>query len=125
MHAPITIGLTSPWTPPYINESSFIEQDVSANAGWLTAIKGTLTIPRKSGPHPAVIMLPGSGDGDRDVSVGAIKPGKDLAWGLSKQRRCCTTVGKPLLRCALKVLVTQNLTINDEYMPHNPWAQKA
>ena len=100
---PSTIGLTSPWTPPpYVNESSFVEQDVSANAGWSTAVKGTLTLPRKSGPHPAVIMLPGSGDGERDVSVGAIKPGKDLAWGLASKDVVALRLEKPLLKCALR-----------------------
>lgn len=47
-------------------------------------------------------MLPGSGDGEQDVSVGAIKPGKDLAWGLASKDVVVLRLEKPLLKCALR-----------------------
>ena len=32
-------------------------------------IEGTLTVPRTPGPHPAVVLIPGSGEVDRDGSL--------------------------------------------------------
>jgi uncharacterized protein len=47
-------------------------------------LPGTLTVPTDgSGPWPAVVLVHGSGPGDRDETVGANKPFRDLAWGLA------------------------------------------
>jgi dienelactone hydrolase len=46
-------------------------------------LKGTLTRPAGTGRHPAVVLVAGSGPMDRDETVGASAPLRDLAQGLS------------------------------------------
>jgi dienelactone hydrolase len=54
-------------------------------------LPGTLTVPSGPGPFPALIIVHGSGGGDRDLTMGAapplseIKPYRDLAWGLAQR----------------------------------------
>ena len=74
-----------PYKPPgYANCDSFTEIDVAfGKQGW--KLPGTLSIPKGDGPFPAVILVHGSGPNDRDESVGANKPFKDLAWGLASK----------------------------------------
>lgn len=75
----------APWTnPAYADASKFSEKDVVVNPGpW--QLPGTLTLPSGAGPFPAVILVHGSGPGDRDESVGANRPFKDLAVGLASR----------------------------------------
>lgn len=76
---------TTKWEPPaYADESKFTEREVTVGSGeW--ALPGTLTMPKGAGPFPAVVLVHGSGPNDRDETLGAIKPFKDLAWGLASQ----------------------------------------
>ncbi|MES2305937.1 MAG: alpha/beta fold hydrolase [Gemmatimonadota bacterium] len=48
-------------------------------------LPGTLSIPAGKGPFPAVIIVHGSGAGDRDMTIGPDKPYRDIAWGLAQQ----------------------------------------
>lgn len=54
-------------------------------------LPGTLTLPAGQGPFPGVIIVHGSGAGDRDLTMGTapplseIKPYRDLAWGLAQR----------------------------------------
>jgi dienelactone hydrolase len=71
-------------SPSYANPDSFTEKEVTVGQGeW--ALPGTLTIPDGEGPHPAVVLVHGSGPNDRDETIGPNKPFKDLAWGLASQ----------------------------------------
>jgi len=76
---------TTPYEPPtYVKPASFREQEVTVGSGeW--ALPGTLTLPVGEGPFPAVVLVHGSGPNDRDETVGANKPFRDLAWGLASQ----------------------------------------
>jgi len=47
-------------------------------------LPATLVVPEGNGPFPAVVLVHGSGPSDRDETVGANKPFKDLAEGLAK-----------------------------------------
>lgn len=64
-----------PW--PYKSE------DVGYRSGDLT-IAGTLTLPEKSGPHPAVLLVSGSGPQDRDEELLGHKPFLLLADTLTR-----------------------------------------
>ncbi|MEP7023901.1 MAG: hypothetical protein ABJB47_08855 [Actinomycetota bacterium] len=76
---------TEPWQPPaYADPAAFGEQDVTIGSGPL-AVPGTLSLPHGAGPQPAVVLLSGSGPGDRDETYGRNKPFKDLAWGLASR----------------------------------------
>lgn len=73
----------SPYFPPqYTDPLSFRELDVVVGSGEWT-LPGTLTLPRSRGPHPALVLVHGSGPNDRDETIGPNKPFKDLACGLA------------------------------------------
>ena len=48
-------------------------------------LPGTLLMPETNEPVPAVVLVQGSGATDRDESIQALKPFKDIAEALSKQ----------------------------------------
>ncbi|NLO76578.1 MAG: alpha/beta fold hydrolase [Clostridia bacterium] len=48
-------------------------------------LPGTLTTPEKTGKYPVVILVHGSGPNDRDETILATKPFRDLAWGLAQK----------------------------------------
>jgi len=75
---------TSYRAPPYVVADAFTEQDVTVGTGaW--ALPGTLSLPKRTGPFPAVVLVHGSGPQDRDESIGPNKPFRDLAGGLASQ----------------------------------------
>jgi dienelactone hydrolase len=69
--------------PPYARTNAFREQPFTVGRGeW--RLPGTLTLPSVgSSPWPAVVLVHGSGPNDRDETIGANKPFRDLAWGLA------------------------------------------
>ena len=70
--------------PPYVNSAAFKEEDVVVDAGgW--PLPGTLSVPSGAGPFPAVVFVHGSGQHDRDETIGPNKPFRDLAWGLASR----------------------------------------
>jgi len=95
----------------YVRPGAFTNVDVTVGkAPW--ALPGTLTIPSGKGPFPAVVLVHGSGPNDRDESIAANKPFKDLAEGLS-------TMGAVVLRYDKRTLVhgksmTGVVTVDDE-----------
>jgi dienelactone hydrolase len=73
-----------PGPPPYAKPDAYREREVTVGAGeW--ALPGTLSMPVGKGPFPAVVLVHGSGPEDRDETVGAAKPFRDLAWGLASR----------------------------------------
>jgi alpha-beta hydrolase superfamily lysophospholipase len=70
--------------PPYAKPSAYAELELTIGSGeWI--LPATLTMPAGSWPVPAVVLVHGSGPGDRDSTVGASKPFKDLALGLASR----------------------------------------
>jgi dienelactone hydrolase len=71
--------------PSYSRPSAFHERDLTVGDGsW--RLPGTLTIPNSSGGAvPGVVLVHGSGPLDRDETVGANKPFRDLAEGLASR----------------------------------------
>jgi dienelactone hydrolase len=75
----------APWTPPaYVTANSFTEQALELHNGDYV-LPGTLTLPKGSGPFPAVVLVQGSGPHDQDETIGPNKTFKDLAWGLASR----------------------------------------
>ena len=68
--------------PAYADPAKFEEQDITVSSGNFE-LTGTLTVPKGSGPFPAVVLVHGSGPHDRDENVFGNRPFKDLAWGLA------------------------------------------
>ncbi|MDQ7779812.1 MAG: alpha/beta fold hydrolase [Planctomycetota bacterium] len=69
-------------TPDYARPESYTEKEVTVGSGeW--ALPGTLTMPKEGSPHPAIVLVHGSGPHDRDETIGPNRPFRDLAFGLA------------------------------------------
>jgi len=70
--------------PPRARTNLFREVDFTVGTGqW--RLPGTLTLPVAADNRdaPALVLVHGSGPEDRDETIGANKPFRDLAWGLA------------------------------------------
>lgn len=71
-------------TPAPAQQREVTERDTAVISGTLR-LPATLSIPQDASGAPAVVLVHGSGPNDRDETVGANKPFRDLATGLSRQ----------------------------------------
>jgi dienelactone hydrolase len=71
--------------PPYARPALYSEQELVVGEGGDWPLKGTLTVPKRKGRYPAVVLVHGSGAHDRDETIMPNKPFRDLAWGLASQ----------------------------------------
>lgn len=100
-------------SPTYAVRDSFDETEVVVGqAPW--ELGGMLTVPRGHGPHPAVVLVHGSGYADRDVTRGATKAFRDLAWGLASRGVATLRYDKRTLTHALAFARQPDFTIDDE-----------
>lgn len=67
--------------PPAAPDADARYTEQAASVGDLP---GTLTLPKGTGPFPAVVLVHGSGPHDRDETIGPNKPFLDLAHGLAE-----------------------------------------
>jgi uncharacterized protein len=108
----------APWEPPpYADPQSFDEHEVSLETDAL-AVDGTLSVPHRPGPLPAVVLLAGSGSLDRDETIGRNKPFKDIAWGLATGGVAVLRFDKVTYAHASEVQHADRFTLSDEYLPH-------
>jgi fermentation-respiration switch protein FrsA (DUF1100 family) len=70
--------------PRYVKQDAFRELELKIGDDEWT-LPGTLSLPTGDGPFPAIILVHGSGPQDRDESILANKPFRDLAGGLASQ----------------------------------------
>ncbi len=71
-------------TAPYADPKSFTAEETVVDAGgW--PLPATLLLPRGAGPCPALVLVHGSGPGDRDSSFGPNRIFRDLAEGLASR----------------------------------------
>lgn len=77
----VTRGAAQGPTPP----AGVTEREITVPGP--VPLPGTLTLPPGKGPFPSVVLVHGSGAGDRDLTMGAgaeqVKPYRDIAWGLA------------------------------------------
>jgi len=103
--------------PGYADPKSFTEVEVTVGSGKF-ALPGTLSIPNGKGSFPAIVLVHGSGNNDRDETVGQNKPFKDLAWGLASKGVAVLRYEKrsrahPEKYASLKAPTIEDETIND------------
>jgi dienelactone hydrolase len=93
--------------------SRFSEEPVVVGAGSEWALPGTLSMP--AGPiAAAVVLVHGSGPGDRDETVGPNKPFRDLAWGLANRGIAVLRYDKRTRQYPAKMAANPNLTVREE-----------
>lgn len=87
---PLVFGRTPPEPPkrPQVPKKPlpYDEEEVAYENAAAEGVKlaGTLTLPRGAGPHPAVVLVTGSGPQDRDESLAGHKPFLVLADHLTR-----------------------------------------
>lgn len=99
--------------PSYANTNLFREKDiVIGTTGWM--LPGTLSIPTHTNtPVPAVVLIHGSGPNDRDETVGANKPFRDLAMGLATKGVAVLRFEKRTKQYSKKLTAT-TITVKEE-----------
>ena len=99
--------------PAYATPAAYQESEVTVGSGqW--GLPATLTMPVGARPVPAVVLVHGSGPGDRDATVGQIKPFKDLALGLASRGIAVLRYDKRTRVHANAMRDLPGLTVKDE-----------
>ena len=110
--------------PSYAKPSSFVEREMTLGSSeW--ALPATLTIPAGTGPWPGVVLVHGSGPNDRDETVGANKPFKDLATGLASRGIAVLRYDKRTMVHRAKVATLKDFTVRQEVIEDAIEAVKA
>ena len=108
------VPAAQPWQPPpYADPDRFDEQEVA-----VLDVPGTLSLPRATGACPGLVLLGGSGPNDRDATIGANKPFKDLAWGLASRGVAVLRFDKVTFAHPEQAAAKPAFTLADEYLPH-------
>lgn len=68
--------------PAYADKSLYEEKTVTIEVGEFK-MPGVLTTPKNANNFPILVFVHGSGPGDKDLTVGGVKPFRDLALGLA------------------------------------------
>jgi hypothetical protein len=104
----------APYAPPsYADPATYTEEELTIGSPeW--ALPGTLTMPVGAGPHPAVILVHGSGAGDRDTTIGPNKPFKDIALGLASRGVAVIRYDKRSRVHGAKMAASPSMTVKEE-----------
>jgi dienelactone hydrolase len=109
-----TAGAAAPYAlPSYADPASFTERDVTVGSGEWT-LPGTLTLPKGDGPFAAVVLIHGSGPNDRDETVAANKPFRDLAAGLASRGVAVLRFDKRTSVYGARMAAAPELTVKEE-----------
>jgi dienelactone hydrolase len=110
--------------PPYAKPSAFAEKELSIGSGeWI--LPATLTLPDGTGRWPAIVLVHGSGPHDRDETVGANKPFKDLATGLASRGIAVLRYDKRTKVRGAKLAELKDFTVRQEVIEDALEALKA
>lgn len=97
----------------YVDATRFHEQEVRfGKPGW--ELDGTLTLPKGVTNVPSLVLVHGSGPNDRDETVGANKPFRDLAWGLAGRGIAVFRYEKRTKAHQAKMSQLRTLTVREE-----------
>lgn len=100
--------------PPYANKDSFEEFPAKIGSGTFV-LDATLSLPKGSGPFPGVVLVHGSGAHDRDETVGAAKPFRDIADGLASNGIAVLRYEKRNYKHAGEMIAQlKSMTVKDE-----------
>ena len=80
----------------------------------LGELPGVLTVPKGDGPFPAVVLIHGSGSSDKDETVGALKPFRDLAEGLAEKGVAVYRFDKRSYVYGMEMMSDRQITLMDE-----------
>ncbi|MCE7980502.1 MAG: hypothetical protein DYG89_04865 [Caldilinea sp. CFX5] len=83
----LVTGCIKPIQPVTEQPTDYVAEEVTFTNGDIT-LGGTLTLPKSAGPHPAIILISGSGQQDRDEALPMIpnyKPFQFIADHLTRQ----------------------------------------
>jgi uncharacterized protein len=108
-------GSGSDWQrPSYSRPDSFREREVTiGDGGW--KLPGTLTVPANTGgAAPAIVLVHGSGPQDRDETIAANKPFRDLAEGLASRGIAVLRYEKRTKVYAARMTAMKDLTVEQE-----------
>lgn len=86
--------------PDYADRGAFTERPVEVPATDCT-LPGTLSVPTGAGPFPAVVLVHGTGPLDRNATVLANQPFRDLAWGLASRGIAVLRYDKRTATCSV------------------------
>jgi uncharacterized protein len=110
---PAASGAAPYVTPSYVDPAAYAEGEATVGTGeW--ALPATLTLPAGAARLPAVVLVHGSGPNDRDETVGANKPFKDLAGGLASRGIAVLRYDKRTKVHAGKLSAVANFTVSQE-----------
>ncbi len=97
--------------PAYVDQTAFRSEEATIGKSPF-ALSATLTRPNGNGPFAAAVLVHGSGPNDRNGSIGANKPLKDLAEGLSSRGIIVIRYDKRTFQHGHQL--KNNLSIDDE-----------
>ncbi|GFG17210.1 hypothetical protein IFM5058_08356 [Aspergillus udagawae] len=114
-------GMSAPWQlPPYAAEDITCIP-LTLGKG-LYRVAAELILPtsvKTARKHPCIVFIGGSGPMDKDSTIGALKPFKDMALGLANRGVASCRFDKFTCTIAGRVLMRQSTTtLTDEYVYH-------
>lgn len=113
LRPPAEAGPAAAARPAFIAPEKFTEKEVTAGApGW--PLPAALTMPKGEGPFPALLLVRGSGPQDRDETVGAAKPFRDLAGGLASCGVAVLRYEKRTRQHAARLAAAKTITLREE-----------
>ncbi|HEX7363077.1 MAG TPA: alpha/beta fold hydrolase [Bryobacteraceae bacterium] len=98
--------------PPYDDPARFHSLAVTVGQTW--RLPGTLLTPVGQGPFPGVVLVQGSGPGDRDETIGPNKPFRDLAEGLASKGIAVLRYDKRTLVYRQEMMSMHDVTVEQE-----------
>ncbi len=99
--------------PSYADIAYFTESEITIGED-PRILPGTISIPNGNGPFPGVVLVHGSGPADRDETIGANKPFKDIAWGLASNKIIVLRYDKRTKVYPEETALLKNLTLEEE-----------